>query len=413
MTNLNDVLIIGAGPAGVALAAALNQTGLQVTGLNPAPPDAPWPNTYGIWRDELEQSHLNPAWLGHQWQDCVVYTHDRATPLQRSYGLFDNERLQADLLAQAGGVQWLQGLAAGIDHTATHTTVQTQDGRSLHARLVIDASGHNPVFARRPPKTDVAMQAAYGVVGRFSRLPVAPGQMVLMDYRADHLTPAERAEPPTFLYAMDLGNGRAFVEETSLAHYPAIPFDTLQTRLAERLAHHNIRIEAEEHVEYCLFPMNLPLPDLHQPVFAYGGAASLVHPATGYQVGAALTYAPQVAAAIQRALADPHAPSTAVARAAWQALWPPSRLRNRYLYLFGLANILRLDLRQTQQFFTAFFHLPPHCWSGYLSNRLSTPDLMRTMWQLFRLAPNNVRRSLLSSVTTEGGYLARVLRPPA
>lgn len=413
MTNLNDVLIIGAGPAGIALAAALNQAGVSVVNLNPTPHDAPWPNTYGIWRDELDQPHLQADWLGHQWRDCLVYVDGRAIPLQRTYGLFNNERLQADLLAQADDTRWLQGLAADIQHTSTHTRVQTQDGRSLHARLVIDASGHNSLFARRPQKPDVAMQAAYGVVGRFSRLPVAPGQLVLMDFRADHLTAAERTQPPTFLYAMDLGNGRAFVEETSLAHYPAIPFDTLQARLEKRLAHHNIRIEDTEHVEYCLFPMNLPLPDLRQPVFAYGGAASLVHPATGYQVGAALTYAPQVAAAIKLALADPKAPPTAVARAAWQALWPPERLRRRYLYLFGLANILRFDERQTQQFFAAFFDLPLTRWSGYLSNRLTTPDLLRTMWQLFTLAPNDVRGRLLSSVTTEGGYLARVLRPPA
>ncbi|MEM7799202.1 MAG: lycopene beta cyclase [Chloroflexota bacterium] len=413
MTNLNDVLIIGAGPAGVALAAALNRAGVSVANLNPTPHDAPWPNTYGIWRDELDQPHLKSDWLDHQWRDCLVYVNGRAIPLQRTYGLLNNESLQADLLAQADDTQWLQGSAVEIKHTAAYSRVQTADGLSLDARLVIDASGHDPVFARRPQKPDVAMQAAYGVVGRFSRLPVAPGQLVLMDYRADHLTAAERTEPPTFLYAMDLGNGRAFVEETSLAHYPAISFDTLQARLEKRLAYHNIRIEETEHVERCLFPMNLPMPDRGQPIFAYGGAASMVHPATGYQIGAALTYAPQVAAAIAQAMSDPHVPPVDVASAAWQALWPPERLRSRYLYLFGLANILRFDERQTQQFFAAFFDLPLTRWSGYLSNRLTTPDLLRTMWQLFTLAPNNVRRRLLSSVTAEGGYLARVLHPPA
>ena len=43
------------------------------------------------------------------------------------------------------------------------------------------------------------------------------GRFVLMDYRCDHLRDDQRSEPPTFLYAMDLGDGVFFVEETSLA----------------------------------------------------------------------------------------------------------------------------------------------------------------------------------------------------
>ena len=37
-----------------------------------------------------------------------------------------------------------------------------------------------------------------------------------MDYRNDHLNEEQRKEPPTFLYAMDMGNGKYFLEETSL-----------------------------------------------------------------------------------------------------------------------------------------------------------------------------------------------------
>ena len=44
-----------------------------------------------------------------------------------------------------------------------------------------------------------------------------------MDYRCDHLSEEQRSEPPTFLYAMDLGDGVFFVEETSLALAPGFP----------------------------------------------------------------------------------------------------------------------------------------------------------------------------------------------
>ncbi|MCB8985582.1 MAG: lycopene cyclase family protein, partial [Ardenticatenaceae bacterium] len=320
--NSSDVLIVGGGPAGLALAAALGNAGLAVSGLAPDGPDAPWPNTYGIWRDELEAPGLTPDWLGHQWQDCTVYANGREIPLQRTYGLFDNQRLQADLLARGerAGVQWQRGFAGEIRHTGGQSQVTTRDGRVLAARLVVDASGHHAVFVRRPPKTDVAMQAAYGLVGRFSRPPVRPQQMVLMDFRSEHLPPEERQVPPTFLYAMDLGDDVYFVEETSLACYPAIPYAVLQRRLEQRLAYHGIAVTAVQHVEHCLFPMNLPLPYLDQPVMGYGGAASLVHPASGYQVGAALRYALEVARAIAQALDAPGQSPAGAARAAWQAL---------------------------------------------------------------------------------------------
>lgn len=407
---ISDVLIIGAGPAGVALAAALSDQGVQVHGLAPVPADAPWPNTYGIWRDELDEPGMNPAWLEQQWRNCVAYAAGREISLSRTYGLFDNARLQGDLLARcaAGGMVWHQGLAAGISHTAVSSQVHTQDGRTLRARLVVDASGHHPVLVWRPQKDNVAMQAAYGLVGRFSRPPVQPQQMVLMDFRADHLSADERQGPPTFLYAMDFGNDIYFVEETSLAYYPAISYQVLERRLHRRLAHHGISVTEVHHVEHCLFPMNLPLPAARQPVLGYGGAASMVHPASGYQVGAALRHAPEVAQAIAQTLNNPGSTPAATAKVAWDTLWPRERVQKRLLYLFGLENILRFNQQQTEDFFAAFFALPWRQWTGYLSNTLTTPEILQAMGQLFLLAPNHLRWGLLSSIKTVPGILAEM-----
>jgi len=44
-----SVLVIGAGPAALCIAAALAERGVQVIGLAPDDPEAPWANTYGIW----------------------------------------------------------------------------------------------------------------------------------------------------------------------------------------------------------------------------------------------------------------------------------------------------------------------------------------------------------------------------
>jgi lycopene beta-cyclase len=399
--TMNDVLLVGAGPAGMALAAALGKLGVRVTGLAPSEPSTPWINTYGIWADELDGLAL-PDVLGLRWTDCSAYMHGPEIKLARTYALFANEKLQSYLLAQCeeSGIIWRQGLAARVEHFTNHSIVTTADGTEISARLVVDASGHSPALVRRPHGKAVApqaaYQAAYGLVGTFSAPPVRAGQLVLMDYRSGHLDPGERkTQPPTFLYAMDLGDGQFFVEETSLAHAPAVSFAVLKDRLHRRLVHRGITVTEIHHVEHCLFPMNLPLPDLRQPVLGYGGAASMVHPASGYQVGAALKGATPLATTLATILDGGTVSPVQAALAGWQVLWPNEAIRNRNLYLFGLECIMHLDEAQLHDFFTAFFALPHAQWTGYLSNTLSTAELSHTMLHLFGDVSNRVRLALL------------------
>ncbi|ASC71546.1 Lycopene beta cyclase [Halomicronema hongdechloris C2206] len=405
-----DVLVIGGGPAALSMAAALCGAGLQVQGLAPHPPSAPWPNTYGIWEDELETLGLSHL-LGHRWQNCVAYFGSQALALPRVYGLIDKAQLQDHLLAQCqrGGVVWHQGFADSLEHDSQQARVTTQAGAALNARVVVDASGHKPIFVRRPQAWPVAYQAAYGIVGRFSAPPVAPHQFVLMDYRSDHLSADQRHQPPTFLYAMDLGDGIFFVEETSLAHCPAISFKTLEQRLRQRLAWQQVQVTEVHHIEHCLFPMNLPLPCLDQPVVGFGGAASMVHPATGYTLGAMLRRAPTLAQGIATGLdtcTTPHA----VAQAAWQALWPSDRLRKHYLYLFGLQALMTFDEARLRHFFNTFFHLPQGDWAGFLADTLAPAQLVRAMLRLFGRAPNDVRVGLMGAVGRHGHLLWRAIR---
>ena len=52
-TLRDGVLVLGAGPAGLAITASLAERGTPVACRNPTLPP-PWPNQYGLWRDELE-----------------------------------------------------------------------------------------------------------------------------------------------------------------------------------------------------------------------------------------------------------------------------------------------------------------------------------------------------------------------
>jgi lycopene cyclase-like protein len=408
-----DGLVIGAGPAALAIAAELGERGLRVAALAPVDPATPWTNTYGIWAGEVDAlgiAHL----LSHRWSDTVSHfgpggPEPGLIRHGRDYGLFDKAALQGHWLERCAraGVTWHRGRATALHHDPGGSRVTTAEGAHLRTRLVVDATGHDPVFVQRDRDGPVAGQAAYGIVGRFSADPIAPGQFVFMDYRCDHLSEAERREPPTFLYAMDLGEGIFFVEETSLALAPPLPFPTLQARLLQRLAHRGVAVEEVIHEEFCLFPMNPPLPDLHQRVVGFGGAGGLVHPASGYMVGGLLRRAPHLADAVAAGLGR-GLEGDALAREAWQGLWPPALRWKQAFFRFGLEKLMRFDEARLRHHFATFFSLPADQWYGFLTNTLTPPELLAAMVRLYGLAPWDVRWGLMTLQGREAKLLTRL-----
>jgi len=403
-----DVLVLGAGPSGLAAAAALCEGGLAVGCLSPGGL-TPWPNTYGVWTDEVAPLGYAPL-LARTWDRVAVQLGRGEVELGRTYGRFDNTKLQAHLVGRCerGGLRWLRGEAGGAYHDGRGTTVYGKDGSVHCARLVVDSSGHLPALVTRPPRPSAAFQTAYGVLGTFSAPPIAEGQMMLMDYRDDFL--AGEADP-TFLYAMDLGGGVFFLEETSLARRPALPYELLRDRLHRRLEHLGVRVGEVLGTEHCRFPMGLPLPHRGR-VVGFGGAASMVHPASGYMIATALRTAPELAGTLARELGRVDADLERSSQAAWDALWSPARVRQRNLYLFGLEALLKLGSAQLRDFFTSFFELPPERWQGYLSGTLTLREQLAVMAAVFRRASPRVRAPLLKTAAGPGGgFLLRALRP--
>ena len=130
------MLVIGSGPAALAIAAALVERGLRVEALALEDPAAPWPNTYGIWGPEADQAGLGHL-LAHRWSDTVSWFGPEPTRHGMDYGLFDKGALQRhwlDLL-DAAGLVWHRGRAEAIHHAAFHSEVCTADGDRLAAQI--------------------------------------------------------------------------------------------------------------------------------------------------------------------------------------------------------------------------------------------------------------------------------------
>src|SRR5882757_5520223 len=309
-----DVLVVGAGPAGRAVAAACGERGLRTLVLDPAP-SRPWRASYGAWRDEL------PAELPESVLAATVPGRAFAATehtLQRQYAVLDVPALREHLDQRlvAAGVLVQRGLA--------------RPGELPAAGLVIDAGGAAQPLARSGPPSGAgsgppgnararpvrAEQTAVGVIvpAELATPVLAPGEALFMDWRQ----PAGPGGWPTFLYAIPLGGGRVLLEETSLARRPGLDFDALAARLRARLAGHGIQPPGDAPRELVRFPLDLPR---HRAagVLGFGAAAPLTHPATGYQLAEALRLAPAVAETATSALGT--GPDAALA--ATQALLSP------------------------------------------------------------------------------------------
>jgi lycopene beta-cyclase len=374
-----DVLVVGGGPAGRALAAATAGYGLRVTLIDPRP-ERPWRIRYGAWTADLPPD-LPASVVAARARGRVVSTVEHA--LGWEYAMLDVPALRAHLDAAmaVAGVQ----VRAGRVVRGGPRAVRLDDGTTLHARVVADAAGRWRPLAPRPVHLP-AEQTAYGLVvdqGIAAPL-VRPGEALFMDWRRDHGEPGW----PTFLYGIPLGGGRVLVEETSLARRPGLALPVLRRRLLARLARHGIVPPADAEVDRVRFPVDQP----RHPGLGFGAAAPLVHPATGFSLAEALRLAPVVADALATHL--PAGPGAALA-AARRAVWPAPARAVHALRRIGLEAMLRMPPEDVPAFFAVFFALPArHRWA-YLTSRTDLRGHAAAMAALYARAGWGLRARLV------------------
>ncbi|XP_064948063.1 lycopene epsilon cyclase, chloroplastic-like isoform X3 [Musa acuminata AAA Group] len=408
-----DLIVIGCGPAGLSLAAESAKKGLQVGLIGP---DLPFTNNYGVWEDEFKDLGLESC-IEHVWHDTIVYL-DSNDPILigRAYGRVSRHLLHEELLrrCQEYGVMYLDSKVEKIIEASNGCSMVVCDkDLMIPCRLATVASGaaSGKLLEYDVGGPRVSVQTAYGVEVEVENNPYDPSLMVFMDYR-DYVKNKQKcpeAEYPTFLYAMPMSSTRVFFEETCLASRNAMPFDLLKRKLMSRLDTMGIKVLKVYEEEWSYIPVGGSLPNTEQKNLAFGAAASMVHPATGYSVVRSLSEAPTYASVIATILKKEIFPDqnsmisniNNPSMLAWRTLWPQERKRQRSFFLFGLALILQLDIEGIRTFFQAFFQLPNWMWQGFLGSSLSSVDLIWFAFYMFAVAPNSMRMSLVRHLLSD------------
>ncbi|PXF46251.1 Lycopene beta cyclase, chloroplastic [Gracilariopsis chorda] len=415
-----DVVVIGAGPAGLSLASALAKRRLRVFCAD-ARLHERWPNNYGTWLDELQPLGLQDC-VSHVWQRTAAFVRadGKKSSLPRAYVRVDRDKLKERFLnncAHSGNVTLAPTAVQHLqldrpDLNFVHLQAPTDNGADIvAARLVVDATGHSLTFVNVPDGATPGYQAAYGIecIVSDKGYPYHSDEMLLMDFRDDHMqTPQDKRQSnqhPTFIYVMpmDSGKGRhVFFEETSLVASPAMDFGVLKERLHKRLDYYGVKVEQLLEEEFCLIPMGGEMPNLDQRVVAFGGAAAFVHPATGYMIARALKLSEDVADIIADELSQGGQPDL-VSRRIWSRIWNEGRRRQRDFFNFGGEYLQHIDLQTTRDFFAAFFDLPTQQWADFLSFRMIKPlERLFLGVGVFVRTSNRVRVSLIKDAITKG-----------
>ena len=415
-----DVLILGGGPAGCAIASLLGSNGkLDVVVAN-KDFDKDWVPNYGVWKDEWQTVldkyksfgiELDGGEFGRsvdrEWDvtDCYFggsfdIPTEKRMRLDRPYCRIDRFALKKSLtknfrvveanhMSNAIGIN-VYSPAGTLIHDEDGTTIQLQpkDADSspitMRTKIVIDTTGHETKLVMKDniePYTQPGFQIAYGasvVVDEtestnLSKIgPYEKDAMTLFDYRTDHFDGNESEtikanKAPTFMYAMPLGGNRVFFEETSLVARPAVSFQECKDRCFKRLKHHGIVVTKIEEEEFCYIPMGGALPARDQRILGLGGAATMVHPSTGYHICRCLMGASSVAKVIQEELALEQPNIDRAVASSYDALWSPGNIRQRNFATFGGEFLMKQNVVGLRGFFDGFFKLPLELWGGFLA----------------------------------------------
>lgn len=415
-----DILVIGSGPAGCAIASLLGANENLDVVVADQNFKGDWVPNYGVWKDEwksvLDRYESFGIDINDKGADSVI---DRTWSVTDcffggSHGIPTEERMrfdrpycrvdrfalkkslsknfravEANHISEAIGIN-MYSPAGSLIHDESGSTIKLQpkdpeaSAITMRTKIIIDTTGHETKLVLKDtiePHTPPGFQIAYGALCEIDESkspnksmvgPYDKEAMTLFDYRTDHFDGNEAetikaTKAPTFMYVMPLKDNKVFFEETSLVARPAVSFQECKDRCFTRLKHLGIDVSKVEEEEFCYIPMGGALPARDQRIFGFGGAAAMVHPSTGYHLCRALMGASDAAAAIQKELATESPNLDRTVASAYNAIWSTENIKQRNFAVFGGDFLMKQDVVGLRGFFDGFFKLPLELWGGFLA----------------------------------------------
>lgn len=413
-----DVLVLGSGPAGSAIASFLGAGGDLDVVMADKNFDVDWVPNYGVWKDEwetvldryrsagieIEGGNVGTS-VDREWQvtDCFFggsfdIPMEQRMRLDRPYCRIDRFALKKSLsknfrvikanhISEAIGVNMYKPTGSLVhDEDGTTIQLQTKDSSSpitVRAKVVVDTTGHETKLVLKDTRAAYSppgFQIAYGATVEVDESnspdlsqigPYDKEAMTLFDYRTDHFSSeadeSRASKAPTFMYAMPLKGNEIFFEETSLVARPAVSFQDCKDRFFKRLEYLGIKVTKVTEEEFCYIPMGGALPMHDQRILGFGGAAAMVHPSTGYHLCRAMMGASDAAKAIKDELMSKDANVDRAVASAYHSLWSPDNIRQRNFAVFGGEFLMKQNVVGLRGFFDGFFRLPLEVWGGFLA----------------------------------------------
>lgn len=335
-----DVCVVGLGPTGRALAHRAMRAGFRVAAVDPRP-DRLWPPTFSCWIDELP-AWLPPSAIAARIPNPTVWTKTEHR-IDRPYCVLSKSGMRDALPLDDATV--VADRAARVE---AHE-VALADGAILRAATVFDTRGL-PILGQR------RAASAHGIfVDAETAAPmVTEGEGLLLDWRPENGAGSD--EPPSFLYAVPLGDGTVIFEETSLGLRGGMPQHELRKRTLRRLAAHGITLTGVEPSEAAHYPLDQRPPKKGTAqAIPFGSRGGMMHPCTGYSVADSLALVDTAITALRQGR-DPIA-----------ELWPWQARLTYWMRMRGLWGLGRLTTEQSIAMFDAFFTASPRGQRALLS----------------------------------------------
>ncbi|MBA2348890.1 MAG: hypothetical protein H0V81_11410, partial [Solirubrobacterales bacterium] len=298
-TTPEPLIVLGAGCAGLSLAAALLRAGVrdQILVLDRRgdwPDDRTWCfwDTGGIPHADLAR-HAWPAWSVETPAARTVARGRRHRYVHlRSRELYD--RLLAELEAAPNCELRTSVTVTGVREDARGVEVSTSAG-SVRGRRAWDAmGGAGPLLRGRPDGAVELRQAFLGQEVETATAAFDPGVASLMDFRVS------QEDGLHFVYVLPFSPTRALVEDTHVGRRPVAPAvrrATLRRYLGECWGVDAFTVLGEERGSLAMTSWSFP-PVRSERIAAVGAAAGAIRPSSGYAFVRLQRHVQAVAAAV-------------------------------------------------------------------------------------------------------------------